>query len=202
MSIIFWIKKIVKWGIVLVVVGFIALVIGRAVHFEVKDRTDKEVARIHAVKLTLDDVMGKHLPPDPGANADTTVVGVDANGNGIRDDVELAIFKEYPHSAKTRAVLLQYALALQMEMTQKRVNRETVTAVIEVGEKAYGCIGKISSRDKKDYFEKVDALTEFAEKKQLNNEMRIKQQEDFYTKLGSHTLSKGICDIDLSTLPN
>ena len=66
--------------------------------------------------------MGKNLPSDPGALADATVQGVDANQNGIRDDVELAVFKEYPNSAKTRAVLLQYALALQMEVIQPMVN--------------------------------------------------------------------------------
>ena len=42
--------------------------------------------------------------------------------------MELAIFKEYPNSAKTRAVLLQYALALQMEAVQPIVNKETVIA--------------------------------------------------------------------------
>src|SRR3989344_4990359 len=161
-------KNIVKWGIVLVVGGFVVLVLSRAVYFEVRDRTGKEVARIHVVRLTLDDVMGKNLPPDPGAAADTTIAGVDANVNGIRDDVELAIFKEYPNSARTRAVLLQYALALQMEMTQKKVNRETVTAVAEVGEKAYGCVGKILSRDnREEYIKRVDILREFVEKRQL-----------------------------------
>ena len=37
----------------------------------------------------MDDVTGKNLPQDPGAEADKTIAGIDANKNGIRDDVEL-----------------------------------------------------------------------------------------------------------------
>ena len=196
-------KNIVKWGIVLVVGGFVVLVLSRAVYFEVRDRTGKEVARIHVVRLTLDDVMGKNLPPDPGAAADTTIAGVDANVNGIRDDVELAIFKTYPTSAKTRAVLLQYALALQMEMTQKKINRETVTAVAEKTSAGYYCIGTITSRsDMKKFIEVGDKLHNFVESSQLNTEERKKAQKEFYEgNLGSYTLPSD-CDLDLSTLPN
>ena len=110
-------------------------------------------------KITLDDVMGKNLPPDPGADADKTVQGIDVNQNGIRDDVELAIFREYPDSAKTRAVLLQYALALQMEATQKIVNKETVTEVVREQSRAYSCVGEIFSReDMNKYIEESDKL--------------------------------------------
>ena len=65
-------------------------------HFYNLDKTNEQVAKIHNTKLTMDDVTGKNLPPDPGAEADKTIAGIDANKNGIRDDVELAIFKEYP----------------------------------------------------------------------------------------------------------
>ena len=110
--------------------AFAILVVVRMFHFYNLKKTNEQVAKIHATKLTMDDVIGKSLPPDPGAEADKTVAGIDANQNGIRDDVELAIFKEYPNSAKTRAVLLQYALALQMEVIQPIVNTETVTEVV------------------------------------------------------------------------
>src|SRR3989338_1086852 len=125
------IKKILKWGSVILAVGYIAVVLIRIPHFYNLRKTEEQVAKIHATKLTLDDAMGKNLPPDPGALADATIEGVDANQNGIRDDVELAIFKEYPNSAKTRAVLLQYALALQMEVVQPFVNTGIVTAVVQ-----------------------------------------------------------------------
>src|SRR5665811_1396745 len=103
-------KKILKWTGIVFVIAFVLLVIVRAFHFYNLDKTNEQVDIIHATKLQLSDVMGENLPPDPGEEADKTIAGVDANYNGIRDDVELAIFKEYPNSAKTRAVLLQYAL--------------------------------------------------------------------------------------------
>ena len=114
-----------------------ALVVYRGIFYVIpKERTDKQVEKIHATRLNLVVVMGKNLPPVP-SNPDSSIQGLDANTNGIRDDVELAIFKEYPNSAKTRAVLLQYALSLQMEMTQSRVNTGTVTAVAQVGDKGF-----------------------------------------------------------------
>ena len=86
---------------------YVVLVIIRMFHFYNLDKTNEQVVKIHNTKLTMDDVIGKNLPPDPGAEADKTVQGIDLNKNGIRDDVELAIFKKYPDSAKTRAVMLQ-----------------------------------------------------------------------------------------------
>lgn len=198
------IMKYLKWTAVGIFAAFILLVIARMPVVYQKQKTEEQVAKIHATKLTMDDVMGVNLPPDPGAEADKTVAGIDANKNSIRDDVELAIFKEYPNSAKTRAVLLQYALALQMEVTQPIVNGGTVTAVAEDGGRAYACVGKITSRDDmKKYSEIVDARRGFVVNKQLNTEVRKKAQYDFYEgNLGSFTLPHESCDLDVLVLPN
>lgn len=197
-------KKLLKWAGLTILIAYSALVVYRMFYLWDKKKTDAQVAKIHATKLTLDDVIGKNLPPDPGTLADQTIAGIDANHNNIRDDVELAIFKQYPNSAKTRAVLLQYALALQMEVTQTMVNMGTVTAVAEDGGRAYACVGKITSRDDmKKYSEIVDARRGFVEGKQLNTEARKKAQHDFYQgNLGSFTLPHESCDLDISKLPN
>ena len=131
-------------------------------------------------------------------------MGIDANQNGIRDDVELAIFKEYPNSAKTRAVLLQYALALQMEVIQPIVNTETVTEVVREQSRAHYCVGEITSRDDiKKFIEIGDKLHEFIENKQRNTQERKKARRDFVEKIGSYNESENkVCDINLSTLPN
>ena len=198
------IKKILKWCGIIFVGLFALLLIVRLPFFIEKKKTDEQVLKIHATKLTLDDVMGKNLPPDPGAEADKTVAGIDANKNGIRDDVELAIFKEYPNSAKTRAVLLQYALALQMEVIQPMVNEGTVTAVAEDEGRAYYCIGEITPRtDMKKFIEIGDKLHGFIETRQLNTEARKKAQHDFYQgNLGAYSSPRESCDIDISALPN
>ena len=172
--------KNIEVGFLILLGLFIILVIGRWIYLDNQAKTDEQVIKIHNTKLTLDDVMGKNLPPDPGTLADATVQGIDANNNGIRDDVELAVFKEYPNSAKTRAVLLQYALALQMEFTQTIFNQDVVIAITQEGDRAFQCIGEILVKDENNkkimdkYFEDADLLTKFIENKQINTEERKK----------------------------
>ncbi|MFA5936801.1 MAG: hypothetical protein WC822_02890 [Candidatus Paceibacterota bacterium] len=200
--------KILKWAFLILVGLFLILIIGRVIYRNNESKTNDQVVKIHNTKLTLDDVMGVNLPPDPGVEADKTVQGIDANQNGIRDDVELAVFKEYPNSAKTRAVLLQYALALQMEVIQPMVNEGTVIAVAQEGGRAYLCIGEILIRndDNKEimdkYFKEADFLTEFVDNKQINTKEREQYQKDFYKKIGSYNSLDRYCDIDYSKLPN
>ncbi len=180
-----------------------ALVVYRGIFYVIpKERTDKQVEKIHATRLNLVDVMGKNLPPVP-SNPDSSIQGLDANTNGIRDDVELAIFKEYPNSAKTRAVLLQYALALQMEMIQTRVNQGVVIAAIQEEDRAYLCVGEILSREDMDkYSVASDKLHSFVKVRQLNTEARKKARTTFYDKIGSYASLDRICDIYYSALPN
>jgi len=195
--------KILKWFFLILVGAFIVLVIARAFHFYNLDKTNAEVAKIHATKLTIDDVMGKNLPPDPGADANKTIAGIDANNNGIRDDVELAIFNTYPNSAKTRAVLLQYALVLQMQMTLPIVNKETVTATVEDKSKALNCLWSITSRANiKKFTEETNKNENFIESRQVNTEQRKKYRENIYEYLGSYSGSHESCDLDLTTLFN
>src|SRR3989338_99119 len=197
-------KKILKWTVIVIVGAYVLLVIYRAFVLQAEDTTEKQVALIHSTRLSLVDVMGQRLPPDPGTAADATIAGVDGNENGIRDDVELAIFKEYPDSAKTRAVLLQYALALQMEVTQKIVNEGTVIAVAQDSGRAYQCVGEIVSRDNFDTFIAItEGFHSFVEERQWNTPARMAAHKEFYRgNLGSYSSLKETCDLDLNVLPN
>jgi len=179
-----------------------------------KEKVKEEVAKIHSLKITHDDVMGKNLPPEPDPSLkDATIEGIDANHNGIRDDVELAIFKEYPNSAKIRAALLQYAFVRQMEMTQELKTPETVTAVAEQDARANDCLRELtleltptfSELEKETILEKLDSFRQFVESKHLNTSARKKAQDDFYKNnlrsYGTPT-DRPVCDVDLSSLPN
>lgn len=199
------IKKVWKvlWrGSVIIFIIFSIVTLLRVIY--VSKNTPEQVAKIHATKLTMDDVMGVNLPPEPGVEVDKTIAGIDANKNGIRDDVELAIFKEYPDSAKTRAVLLQYALALQIEMTLPILNRETATAVVEDNQsKALKCIWSISSREDMDKFtEETEKNENFVKDRQINTEGRKNYMHEFYKYVGSYAVSDDWCDIDISILQN
>ena len=195
-------RKIIFWTVGVVVTAFVILVIARIPNAIDKRRTDGAVAKIRATKLTLDDVMGKSLPLAP-SDPDSSVQGLDSNHNGIRDDVELAIFAAYPNSARTRAVLLQYALALQLEMTQPVVNMETVTAVAGMGDRALNCMRNNTSRDGvslNEYMELLHDKQNFVKSRQTNTDERDKYQRDFYEKLGSYSSPQDGCDLDISKL--
>lgn len=198
------ILKGLKWtGITLVTLLVLGVII-RIPHVLEVEKTKEQVAKIHATKLTLADVMGENLPPDPGAEADKTIAGIDANKNGIRDDVELAIFKEYPDSARVRAVLLQYALALQMEVIQPVVNKDTVTEVVREQSRAYSCVGSVLSKeDLSRYLKEGEVLRSFVLEKQRNTSEREESRKDFIEKIGSYGESQNeVCDIKLEFLSN
>ena len=135
---------IIRWPLGILFVLYIGIVIYSVPHALEKRKTEETVTRIHAQKLTIENVNGEHLPPPPDpAQVDATVEGIDANMNGIRDDVELAIFEKYPNSAKIRAAELQYAMALQMEFTQV-FNPETLVNAINEEGRGFLCIANDS----------------------------------------------------------
>ena len=195
-------KKIItvlKWVAIVIVV----LLLARLPFYLRNENTKEQVVKIHATKLTMDDVMGVDLPPDPGRDADKTISGIDANENGIRDDVELAIFKEYPDSAKTRAVLLQYALALQMEVTQPFENTTNVAEVVREQGRGHDCLADTlvprespeSGRSFSDV-KKINELVSFVEDIQFNTREREEFNNNFYENLRSFSPIDGqVCDI-------
>ena len=197
-------KKTFKWGGIILLVLYIALVIYRGFVLWAEEKTNEQVAKIHATKLMLADVLGDNLPPAP-ENPDATVEGVDQNKNGIRDDVELAIFAEYPNSARTRLPLLQYALVLQMQMTLPIINMETVTTTVEDSEsRADICLWTLSSRsDMKKFLADMEKYDTFVKSLQLNTEQRKNYLHNLFEgNLGSYASSNDGCDLNPSTLPN
>jgi hypothetical protein len=145
--------------------------------------------------------MGTNLPPMPDQKLnDSTIAGYDVNNNGVRDDVELAVFKEYPNSAKIRAAELQYAQALQLELTQV-FNSETLVAVMKKEDLAYNCLG---DNDVNNDLTLLHQKEKEVESLVLNTDLRKKEQLDNYKKyMTSYTLPSGNhCDVDFSSLPN
>ena len=90
---------------------YVVLVIIRMFHFYNLDKTNGAGGEDTQHKTHNGRCDGEESSIGPGRRPIKTIAGIDANKNGIRGDMELAIFKQYPDSAKTRAVLLQYALA-------------------------------------------------------------------------------------------
>lgn len=56
------------------------------------------------------------LPADPGEAGKTTLVGIDSDNDGLRDDIQRYIALTHVDSAKYRAVLTQYAKHFQEKL--------------------------------------------------------------------------------------
>jgi len=77
------------------------------------------------------EINGYRLPPEPDRTVnDSTLLGVDSNGNGVRDDVERYIVTRYaqdPKYPKTKtAIALQYAWASQKILENPTMESSTI----------------------------------------------------------------------------
>lgn len=220
-------RRILVRTLQFILLAYIALVLFRIPHVIEKEKTDAVVAQIHATKLTMGDVMGTNLPPDPGALADATIVGVDANANGIRDDVELAIFRDYATSSKTRAVLLQYAQSQQTQMSLPVLNTTTVTVTVEdIDTRANNCIydyfresrkeldlflentkydpskNEEQNRQLREYLSQLKKMRAYIYDLQTNTDERKAYWKKFDPLLRSTASTLSRCDVELSDLPD
>ncbi len=165
----------------------------------VSESIDTEDAkRLEQIKITLADVYGSNLPPEPTLEeVSATIEGPDKNGNYIRDDVEIAIHKEYSTDVKLRAASLQYAQALQLLLT-KVGGEETMRVVLYKDSDGVGCISdalpglteeerlsddeevarQASNRSTKLWEEK----TGFVEKLQINSQAREEKKKEVFRK--------------------
>jgi len=197
-SILHRIWHIIRIPLAVIVVLYVGLVLYRVPAAFERAKTKETIDKIQAQKLTLRDVTGENLPPEPDpALKDATVEGVDANGNGIRDDVELAIFKLYPDSARIRAAELQYAMELQTELTQV-FNSETLVATIQQEDSGFFCIGDAVPE------QSPSVLSKEAESMMFNTPTRVERhQQVFKSYMTSYKEPNGpYCDVDLTSLPN
>ena len=176
----------IKWPLLVLLalaLVFIVLLFWRMQVLAGDEQTKVDVARIHATKLTWSDINGDLPPePDPVAN-NATLSGVDSNNNGIRDDVERAIYLKYKDTPRVAIAALQYAKELQMEFTEVR-NSETLVAVIQEEGRGSLCL---SDKKKKDEIKSLIF--------NLNNRMQFR--EDIFNKyMTSYSLlNNQECDI-------
>jgi hypothetical protein len=49
------------------------------------------------------------LPPDPGSAGEQTLLGIDSDNDGVRDDVQRYIYMTYPNDKKLRLALTEIA---------------------------------------------------------------------------------------------
>lgn len=180
-----------RWVVLLLVLGFIGLVIARIPVVMQKKDSAKAVEAIHAQHITLTDVDGSNLPPQPSAEeVNATVAGVDVNVNGIRDDVELALFEKYPDNIQLRAAALQYAMAEQQMLTMV-TNQETWVASAQMMSQGTACTFSIFNGTPK----KAIAELGYWQNLIVNTPGRVRSRDDAYKFTTSYAdLNSEICD--------
>jgi len=140
------------------VVAYAAAVLFAYSHDHAEHIDAARVSSILAQRLTDADLDEEHLPPDPDpAQVDATIDGVDANGNGVRDDVELSIAATYPASTSVSAAELQYAMSLQTQLTQVS-DTPTWKAAEQMRDRAFECLVDVSPQNYSTMEQDVDAL--------------------------------------------
>jgi hypothetical protein len=116
-----------------------------------------------------------NLPPDPGEAGKQTLEGIDADGDGVRDDVQRWIYRRYPNDELKRKAMLRYAKALQAGIVNvDRDSRDQVRARVLDGFRAERCarlaFGGV------DQFDLIDEVAEAVREVQfqmLNTQERV-----------------------------
>lgn len=142
---------------------------------------------------------GDNLPPDPGAEGRTTLLGVDSDNDGVRDDIQRYIAVTYADSAKTRAALTEYAKLAQKQLADAGDKNLSIEHAIEEGS-VLACIFYI------DPDSNADAL--FATRAEfLNTEERSRAYIQYDEQLGGEVFKlqpddASSCQFDVNSLPN
>lgn len=71
--------------------------------------------------------------PAPSSVDKVTLAGPDADGNGVRDDIDQYIAQTYPNSTKTRAAPTQYAQAAQQSLLDANDKQLSIRHGLERG---------------------------------------------------------------------
>ncbi len=143
------------------------------------------------------------LPPDPGPNGKLTLVGVDADADGVRDDIQRYIALTYPNSAKARAALTQDAKVMQASLLDANDKAKSVQhgeETSKAGECLWYILGSVDAA-----YKAGSLLREVV----LNTDERNRAYFTYDDQLGGEVFSgtpydqrASTCTFDASTLPN
>lgn len=89
------------------------------------------------VPISVDDItiiipVGTGLPADPADNGNSTIAGIDSDGDGIRDDVERRISMHYPDNPLARAYSYMLAIRLQTIIENSTNKNSYIQAIHEL----------------------------------------------------------------------
>ncbi len=149
-------------------------------------------------------VNGHTLPPDPDkATNDSTLLGIDANGNGVRDDVERWIYQTYDNPIE-RGIFMQSARAYNMVIVDPSNAHETTKYIDD----SSSCMGyykywRVLYKNKNEtfYLDRYRSLVKEIRPIQFNTIKRHMAYERFNAEFngevfGAPPISKDKCEFD------
>ncbi len=122
------------------------------------------------------------FPPDPGDAGRQTIQGIDADHDGVRDDVQRWIYAYVPNEPKKQMALRQMARFFQQYALADNFGSELVARAMEPLDRAVQCFDKTFVRDS--YL--VDM---YLQAKTLNTYSRVKRFWDNNAKVTTEEMA-------------
>ena len=154
-------------------------------------------------------INGYQLPPEPDPVVnDSTLLGIDTNGNGVRDDVEIWILNKYEnesHFPKSKtAIAMQYAKATQIIIQEPEKAYENKT--YELMDRAQDCAWYLlENNDGRIVFDEIRIFNSEMKDKVFNTKERLINYAKYNGALGGHIFSGPIhytvdyCDTNIDS---
>ena len=79
------------------------------------------------------------MPPHPGEEGKKTLEGIDSDGDGIRDDIEIYIASEYHNNPELHEALNRYAIS-KLKILVMSENEGFVLQEDQQSQRAIGCV--------------------------------------------------------------
>ena len=154
-------------------------------------------------------IHGHQLPPEPDpAINNSTLLGIDSNNNGVRDDVEIWIIDRYKDEKRFPrskiAITMQHAKATQIIIQEPEKAYENKT--YELMDRARYCAWYLleNNRDRIT-FEEIRIFDSEMKDKIFNTKKRLINYAKYNSALGGHVFSGPIhykvdfCDVNINT---
>ena len=84
-----------------------------------------------------------NLPPDPGSAGELTLLGIDSDNDGVRDDVQRYIEFTYPNSQRVRLALREIAKTYQLWYTVQDLSVYNVRSILDKAMRNLACLYSI-----------------------------------------------------------
>ncbi len=161
------------------------------------------------IQVEVYELIEGHLLPHEPQDPDATLLGVDENNNGIRDEVERWIYKDMPtyhHPEIERVIAIQKAKAYQMALVDPT---NTDDKVLNATTRAFDCWDYYADSKNIPFDGAIEKFGSKLKDKQFNTKERLKIYLDYdYTLKGRvfestplRLLNTSYCDQNIDVIP-